>query len=229
MSYIIVLLICAVGLAIDIWFIRTEHAGEMKKATILKGCASFFFVLLGFYLYVTVGAPVALPILIGLVLGMIGDILLNMRNLYEGATSNKVFALGILAFLAGHISYIVFLLLQAGSLWWLALVLTAFLAAAAIPPLMKRIQAPSEGLKKFGYVYLTIVIAMFASAIAMSWSLGLCALDIFILGAALFVVSDFIMIYNSFGGKPTYALRATNLLTYYVGQLIIAYCICLIY
>ena len=49
---------------------------------------------------------------------------------------------------------------------------------------------------------------------------------VFTLGALLFVVSDFIMIYYSFG-KKIKPLRAINLLCYYVGQLMIAVCILL--
>ncbi len=226
MNGLIVALIVIVGLAVDILFIRSEFAEEMKKATVLKGLASFFFVLLGIYAYVLNATSGGLLILIGLIFGMLGDILLNMRNLYEGGTSNKVFALGILAFLTGHILYIVFLLGHAESHYWMMPVFTVVLAALLIPPLMKQIEAPSKGLKIFGYVYLTIVIAMLCSAITMWASLGTSALTVvFTLGALLFVVSDFVMIYNSFGKKKTHALRATNLLTYYAGQLLIAACI----
>lgn len=44
---------------------------------------------------------------------------------------------------------------------------------------------------------------------------------LFAVGALFFVVSDFIMIYYSFG-KKIKPLRAINLLTYYLGQLLIA-------
>lgn len=164
-------------------------------------------------------------ILIGLISGMAGDILLNMRNLYEGGTSNKVFAIGILAFLLGHILYITFLLNQAFSERLIALILTVAIALLSIPPLMKRITAPSKGLKLFGYVYLTVVIAMFSCAVALLMALGIARLTVtFLIGALLFMVSDFIMIYYSFG-KKIKPLRAINLLAYYVGQLLIASCI----
>ena len=46
------------------------------------------------------------------------------------------------------------------------------------------------------------------------------------MGGLLFVFSDFIMIYYSFG-KKIKPLRAINLLSYYAGQLLIAVCILL--
>ena len=105
------------------------------------------------------------------------------------------------------------------------MILTVAIALLSIPPLMKRITAPSKGLKLFGYVYLTVVIAMFSCAVALLMALGIARLTVtFLIGALLFMVSDFIMIYYSFG-KKIKPLRAINLLSYYVGQLLIASCI----
>ena len=96
------------------------------------------------------------------------------------------------------------------------------LSVAAIPPLMKRITAPSKGLKIFGYVYLVIVIAMFSCAASLLIRLGAHVTTVlFAVGGLLFMVSDFIMIYYSFG-KKIRPLRAVNLLTYYIAQLLIA-------
>lgn len=223
-----VLLISIIGLIVDCIFIKTEYAGKMLNATILKGVASAFFVALGVYCYYANPVSGGMLIVIGLVLGMIGDIFLNMRNLFEGATSNKVFAIGILAFLAGHFLYIAFLINGAGEKIWLTIILTIVIAVISIPPLMKRITAPSKGLKIFGYVYLTIVICMFSCSVTMLVARGISSLTLtFLVGAFLFLISDFIMIYYSFG-KKIKPLRAINLLAYYMGQLLIAFCITLI-
>lgn len=215
-------LLCVVGLLVDIWFIKTEYAGKMVKATVLKGAASLFFVLLGFVCYAANTAPFGKLIVIGLVLGLVGDVLLNLRNVFEGRKSMLVFALGILAFLSGHFLYIAALIrLKADIVAWAA-VLTVIISVLAIPPLMRRITAPSMGLKIFGYVYLVVVIAMFSCAAMLLVKLGASALTVlFAVGALLFMVSDFIMIYYSFG-KKIKPLRAINLLSYYAGQLLIA-------
>lgn len=220
-------LICTVGLVVDVCFIRAEYAGKMAKATCLKGFASFFFVLLGLLCYRENASGFGKLVLIGLVLGMLGDILLNLRNQYEGGKSMKIFAVGILSFLSGHILYIAALLGCADGLLLPALLVTAVLSVIAIPPLMKRITAPNRGLKLFGYVYLVTVIAMFSCAAVLLGLTGTTAVNaVFTLGGLLFVVSDFIMIYYSFG-KKIKPLRAINLLSYYFGQLLIALCILL--
>lgn len=220
-------LIAIAGLAIDVWFIKTEYAGEMLKATVLKGVASLFFVILGAVCYGANPTDFGKMILIGLVLGLIGDVFLNMRNLYEGGKSTKVFAVGILAFLSGHFLYIAALINRNTSIVLPALILAAVISVLAIPPLMKRIEAPSKGLKIFGYVYLVIVIAMFSCAAVLLVKDGDAAMTVlFAIGGFLFMISDFIMIYYSFG-KKVKPLRAINLLSYYVGQLLIALCILL--
>lgn len=217
-----------VGLAIDIWFISSELREKMAKATVLKGLASFVFVLLGVFCYLLSDTPFGKLILIGLILGMIGDIFLNLRNQFEGGKSMKIFAVGILAFLSGHFLYIAALIKHNPGIILIALVMTAIISLLAIPALMKRVTAPSKGMKIFGYVYLVVVIAMFCCAATLLIKSGFTAFNIvFTLGALLFVVSDFIMIYYSFG-KKIKALRVTNLLSYYVGQLLIACCIMLV-
>lgn len=44
----------------------------------------------------------------------------------------------------------------------------------------------------------------------------------FFAGAALFLASDVIMIFNTFGSKQRFSMRASNLTLYYIGQLLIA-------
>ncbi len=215
-------LISLVGLLVDIVFIRTEYEGQMIKATVLKALASLFFVILGVVCYMEKSSPFGLLVLIGLVLGMLGDIFLNMRNCVKGALSMKIFAVGILFFLSGHFLYIASLISLSSKAVPLALGFALVLSCASIPPLMKRITAPTRALKIFGYVYLVVVIAMFSSSLSVMIHNGggVCGI-LFTIGALLFVVSDFIMIYYSFG-KKIKPLRAVNLLSYYCGQLLIA-------
>ncbi len=221
------ILLAILGIAVDILFIRSELTGKLGLATVLKGTASGFFVAFGAVCYGNHGTVFGLLILIGLVLGMVGDILLNLRNQFSGGASMKVFALGVLAFLAGHVLYIAALIRVCSGMLLLAVVMTAILSVLSIPPLMKRITAPSKGLKLFGYVYLVIVIAMFSCAVGVLVNAGPSMGNlVFVLGAFLFVVSDFIMIYYTFGNKIP-LLRVSNLLCYYVGQLLIGLCILL--
>ena len=46
--------------------------------------------------------------------------------------------------------------------------------------------------------------------------------DALMRGTLLFLVSDVILIINNFGPKASFPLRVSNLMLYYVGQLLIA-------
>lgn len=219
----VIWILIVIGFILQSLFIKAELASRMVKAVVLKGLAAAFFVALGSYLTALFPSQYAKLVLIGLILGMIGDILLNLRYVVSEKKSTIVFALGILAFLSGHFLYIASLFHIGGSsiLVW-SLCLTVVLSLLAIPQLMKRITAPSKGLKIFGYVYLVIVTLMFctSASLLIRGFVGDRTI-VFVLGALSFIVSDFIMIYYNFGKKIP-ALRATNLLTYYLGQVLIA-------
>ena len=140
-----ILLISLVGLAVDVWFIKTEYAGKMAKATLLKGAASFFFVVLGIVCYAAQKTDFGRLVLIGLILGLVGDVFLNLRNQFTGGKSMKIFAVGILAFLSGHFLYIAALIGRSPAIILPALIATAVLSALAIPPLMKASPRPAQG------------------------------------------------------------------------------------
>ncbi len=161
-----------IGIAVDIWFIKTEYEGKMAQATALKGTASLFFVLFGLICFMENRSVFGSLVLSGLVLGMLGDIFLNLRNCFEGSKSMKIFALGILFFLSGHFLYIASLLNRNAFILGYASLVTAVLSLISIPPLMKRITAPSRGLRIFGWVYLVVVIAMFSSSLVLLFTSG---------------------------------------------------------
>ena len=121
-----------------------------------------------------------------------------MRYMYEGAKSNKIFAVGILAFLLGHFLYIAFLISNSNGGLIIGIVLTAVISVLAIPPLMKRITPPSKGLKIFGYVYLVVVIAMFSFATSMLISLSANPLTIIFICDIIYGFCEIVMNIKSF-------------------------------
>ena len=78
------------------------------------------------------------------------------------------------------------------------------------------------GLKIFGHVYLSALTFITAETLFMflakTDNIGILIMCI---GAALFTVSDYILILNSFSSKKKKWMRPANLLFYYFGQIII--------
>ena len=214
------LYLCALCLCVMAAFIIGEYREKYVQAVLLKGLASAVFVVLGF-LSRKIGhdSGLAAPILAGLILGMIADVLLNLRYVV-GNKGKLVFLVGILVFLSGHIAYLLAIMKLSTALLWeilIGIVLTAGLMAW----IFTRITA-EKAFKIFGVFYLGTIMIMNAVAIGNVLTLGTPFTKLFALGAVLFLISDIVLILNTFGKESKFSLRIVNLSLYYIGQLLIA-------
>lgn len=208
------------GCIIQAVFIAVEHKEKYVPADILKGLASLMFVIVGFYGKKAAGSDFAGLIFTGLVLGMAGDILLNLRFVFE-KNGQKIFLAGIAAFLAGHILYLAALVPRASDLW-LCAGIGAALAAGLLAYIFKTMEV-KKAFKIFGIVYLGAVIIMTVIAIGIALASPVTANIVYAAGAVLFTASDIVLIFNTFSDTTKFSLRITNLSLYYIGQMMIAY------
>ena len=218
--YWIYIIIC--GCLFEAVFIRFEYAKKYVPAVVLKGIASLLFVSLGAVCLVDAADfRFGWLVLVGLVLGALGDILLNMRQLAKNA-GQKVFMAGIAAFFAGHLLYIAALVTRGVNTLFIGVPLCAVLSVIVLPFMLKRIEVEGR-LRTFGIVYVVLVFLMAGCAA------GLLILQpfntghlLFTIGAVLFALSDVILVFHLFGRKKYRAFRALNLSAYYIGQILIA-------
>ena len=108
---ILLCILCLCLAAVFLWQEKEEHYG---LAAALKGLASLCFVTVG--LLASGGGHTARLIIIGLVLGCIADVLLNLRWVFK-EKGQLVFLVGILVFLSGHIVYLAAVLPMAKTGW----------------------------------------------------------------------------------------------------------------
>lgn len=215
-----VFLIAAVGMVIQGFFIDAEHREKYLKADVLKGLASLMFVIIGLVGYVTVSTnSFGVKILIGLVFGLVGDVLLNLRFVIE-KYGQKIFLAGIFAFLVGHILYLAalvpltkYLVIDVIIGVIIAAILLAYIFITLKPKMVFRI---------FGVFYLGAVIIMTVIAVHIAIVTGNTHDIVYAIGAVLFTCSDIVLIFNTFSGVTKFSLRITNLTLYYIGQLLIA-------
>lgn len=213
MIYALVVL-CAVLTAI---FLRKEAAGQYVPAVILKGLASLCFVAIG--LICDPGNHVSKLIVIGLILGCVADVLLNLRMVFE-KKGQAIFLVGILVFLSGHIMYLAAILPLCSSVFTcilICLVLTTLLMIW----IFRRITA-KPAFKIFGVVYIGAIMMLNCVAIANVLAAHSPFNMMFAAGAVFFLVSDIVLILNTFGSEFKQSLRNTNISLYYIGQLLIA-------
>ena len=226
-----VYVLMAIGIIIQATFIIVEHKENFVLADILKGTAALVFVIIGFLGMKTgLNQGFAGKIFTGLIFGMIGDILLNLRFVFE-KNGQKIFLAGIAAFLTGHILYLIALMPHARHLV-IDIIIGAVLAGCLLTYIFKTMDV-KPAFKAFGVVYLGAVIIMTCIAIDCaiyslplmiqgSPEVGKLSAVIYAIGAVLFTASDIVLIFNTFSGVTRFSLRITNLTLYYIGQLLIA-------
>lgn len=220
----ILAVIILIGVALQALFIVKEHEKKYLSAVILKGCAAFMFLILGILgLQVAQNQDFARLVVIGLAMGMIGDILLNLRFVFEKA-GQKIFLAGIAAFLAGHILYLAALIPLSTNLTE-SLVIGVILTALLLWWIFQQIEA-KPAFKIFGVLYLGAIVLMtsVAGGILIVNPVSTHAWLYFI-GAVLFTGSDIVLILNTFTSKQRFSMRIANLSLYYAGQIVIALCL----
>ncbi len=218
--------LCVAGLLIQIAFIIVESKKKYLPAVILKGSASVVFVILGLLCAKTAAnEEFAKLVTVGLLLGALGDILLNLRYVFA-KIGQTIFLAGIAAFLTGHILYLAALVVKANRLV-LCLFAGLILATLLLTWIFRTLGQIKKSFKIFGVLYIGVISLMTAVAAgnllaALGASADATGSLLFFIGAVLFLLSDVIMILNTFGKQQKQVLRTSNLLLYYAGQLLIA-------
>ena len=209
---------CALACAV---LVVGEHRKSKLQRAIAKPIASLAFVATA-ALAMTAGEPAVpsfgdyqLAIVIGLVLGVAGDIALLGK-------SSRAFLAGLGAFLLGHIAYVVAFAQLAPHETWLH-------PLAAIPAglglVVLRLLWPRLGNMRVPVIiYVIAIVTMMAAAIGVARTEAVPETNRWLAfaGAALFFVSDLAVARDRFVAA-TFANRAWGLPAYYAGQLLLAW------
>ncbi|MBR5343589.1 MAG: lysoplasmalogenase [Oscillospiraceae bacterium] len=209
-----VILLCLVLAAL---FLYQEGKENYVSAVIVKGLASLCFVVLG--LICSPGSHPARLVVIGLVLGCVADVLLNLRMVFK-EKGQLIFLVGILVFLSGHILYLAAVLPMSPN-WILCFAVAAVLTTLLMIWLFKQISA-KPAFKIFGVFYIGAIMLLNCVAFGNLFAAPSAFTGLFAAGAAFFLVSDVVLILNTFGPETRRSLRVTNISLYYIGQLLIA-------
>ena len=210
----ILIILCALLARI---FLIAESKEEYVKAVILKGLASLCFVTIG--LINNPGNHVSNLIVAGLVIGCIADVMLNLRMVFK-EKGQLIFLVGILVFLTGHIMYLA-AVLPLCSYKLVCIIAGLVLTALMMVWIFQRITA-KPAFKIFGVVYIGAIMLLNCVAIGNVIAAQSPFNIVFAIGAVLFLVSDIVLILNTFGNEFKQSLRNTNISLYYAGQLLIA-------
>ena len=206
--------LCLMFAAVFLW---RESRKYYVQAVILKGLASLCFVILG--ALSSPGTHMAKLIVAGLILGCIADVLLNLRYVFT-KKGQLVFLVGILVFLSGHVLYLA-AVLPVCTNWIVCLAIGVVLTALLMIWIFRQITA-KKAFKIFGVFYIGAIMLLNCVAVSNLITSPSAFTAVFAAGAVFFLVSDVVLILNTFGSRTRQSLRITNISLYYIGQLLIA-------
>ncbi len=220
---IILLTVLSVVTALLFSILRVTHGGMVSLLT--KTLASFCFVLLG--VVVVFEHPlgkIGMFVLLGLICGMIGDILLDLKSV-DRTRADSYLNFGMLAFGIGHVFYVLFGALLCGqNVLVEALIAGAFAVVFTLAVVFFSKQLLGLTLGKFviqagSYACMLSFAAAFAVALAVSTP----ALWPFAIALVAFWLSDIVLSIMYFGGKSeSKFLSILNHVLYYGAQIAIA-------
>ena len=131
-----------------------------------------------------------------------------------------IFLVGIVVFLSGHILYLI-AILKGAAPWWICVIIGVILTALLMKWIFARITA-KKAFKIFGIVYIGAIMLLNCVAIGNLIVSPSAFTAVFAAGAVLFLLSDIVLILNTFGKETKQSLRVMNISLYYLGQLLIA-------
>ena len=207
--------------------VRLMYCGVWGLLT--KMLASFMFVTVGFVAIIKNQNAIILSILVllGLLCGLIGDILLDLKVVYK--QDNDIYLnSGMLAFFIGHLFYFVSLMVYTNHKieLTLPLVISVCIALALTPIIIfgsKKFMKLNFG-KFFWQTMAYSFILIFLSAFSVYLTILNSKFMLFAIGLVLILISDLILSQNYFkeNQENNKILVFFNHLIYYAGQIIIA-------
>ncbi len=192
-----------------IFCIRAKYKKSKNQLLIFKPLTLILIILIAL-IFPAIEITYKLFIVSGLLLSLIGDIFLIFPD--------KYFKYGLIAFLIGHIFYILAFTMTSGFhfTFWI------FLPIAILVNLYLRIIIPHSGKMKIPIIiYIIIIMIMVWAVLERYHSLPTLGTTFAAFGAILFMISDAVLALNKFR-KPFFSAEIIILTTYFTAQWLLA-------
>lgn len=212
------------AIALTLFLIVRDRNGSVE-ALLLKTITSFLFISVAFASFmINSSAGVAtffMLIMMGLICGLIGDIVLDLKIVYKESSSLYQFA-GMTSFLVGHLFYLTALFIYFG-FHWLPLVLALVLGAIIIGMSIFVFKFKFKEHTVHTYLYSFILSYMMTQACYAAITSGFSAATVLLaIGGILFLLSDLVLVMTYYDNKDSKLFISTNHILYYGAQFAIA-------
>lgn len=217
----VLMIVCAVFVC---RFLLAFYRSRFVKALILKGLASLCFVALGAITCLNSRSfPAAILIFVGLCFGILGDEVIALCQVFP-KRDTLAFVGGGSCFIVGHILYIFALFsIERPSIVAIAITCALSIILSALYAGWRKFL--STEMKIPLALYLGLVIFVFALAVGVFVKRPTLGSGLFILGGALFAISDNILFAYKKGENPSFRQNLILHMAYYLAQFAIAWSI----
>ena len=200
------------------------------RAVLIKTVVSSFFLSLAIFCsYVNQGHAINTFVTFGLILGLLGDIWLDLKYVYPQDDKPYTYA-GFICFGVGHVMFVIGMMLQYfrdGHFLFILVPLLAALIASIVNMVLEKPMKLNYGEMKwtvFVYAFCLFMTPFTALSLAIMTSFQYVTLTMIFVGGILFAISDLILSGTYFGeGKERPIDLIGNYLTYYGAQFVIAF------
>lgn len=222
------ILLTVAGAAALAWYLQEKLRRYTLRAVMRKALVSVFFI--GVALAAACasgGSLLAYFVIGGLVLGLLGDVWLDLKYVYPEQDAPYTYA-GFVSFGIGHILFIAGMLLQyrAPALWAIVPLAAAVVVSLGNAVLEKPMKLDYGRFRAIVIVYGALLFGTTLVALALSIRCGWSEKSLLLLfiGGVLFAVSDLVLSGTYFGkGKERPIDLLLNYLFYYGAQFVIAW------
>ena len=204
-------------------YIVVEITQKPEHAIFFKGLASFSFILVWSLATLQIGLVIDYQILLllGLVLGLLGDLILALRPLRGPQDNDMLILRGMALFSLGHFFYLL-ALLNVTHLHYLALIL-GLVGMGAVILFGKLGKFEMGTTKMYNYLYSFLLFFMVGQTLGFALETGFNSLSLVLfIGFTLFALSDLFLASIYYQKKTSKLLVVSNLVTYYGAQVLIA-------
>ena len=224
MGFFPYLIISLGAIALTLFLIARDRKGSVK-ALLLKTTTSFLFISVAFASFmVNSGQGVAsffALIMMGLICGLIGDIILDLKIMYKESASLYQHG-GMVAFLVGHLFYLAALIIYFG-FDWTPLVIAVVLAIiiALVSKFILKFNFAEHTVDTYAYTFFLSYMMTQACYAAITRGFTACTI-LLAAGSILFLLSDLILVMTYYDNKDSKPFIAANHILYYAAQFTIA-------
>lgn len=206
-------------------FLIAELQRRYLLAWVIKAFASFTFIVLFAssalfeWSMLTVGHLTF--VLLGLIAGMMGDVVLALRPLRPQNDNHFIILVGIMSFLMGHLFYGMALLELSTWSWW---VLPVSLVATGGVIALSYWQHYQMGITRLPtYLYSLVIFTVVSQAVVYGIATGFALHSVlWIMATIVFMLSDLLLSAIYFMDKKSPRWVIANILLYYAAQVLIA-------